>query len=105
MALSVERFSAFSVWEYLFLGQMQRWAHIFNINIIYLRTSNKLKSLKGALTGAISGLLVVSWIGFGAQVATASGQMRYPVKPTSIHGCSCTLAAVQPLASPHDIPE
>ncbi|XP_071638758.1 sodium-coupled monocarboxylate transporter 1 [Temnothorax longispinosus] len=44
---------------------------------------------KGAIVGAITSLVVVLWIGLGAQVATVNGQIRLDSKPTSIAGCPC----------------
>lgn len=39
----------------------------------------------------MSGLLFVAWIGFGAQIASARGQIHYPVKALSIANCECTV--------------
>lgn len=44
---------------------------------------------KGAIVGAITSLIVVLWIGLGAQVAAINGQIRLDGKPTSIEGCPC----------------
>ncbi|EFN89061.1 Sodium-coupled monocarboxylate transporter 1 [Harpegnathos saltator] len=44
---------------------------------------------KGAIAGAITSLVVVLWIGLGAQVAAINGQIRLDGKPTSIEGCPC----------------
>lgn len=44
---------------------------------------------KGAMTGAITSLMVVLWIGIGAQIATINGQIHLEHKPISIKGCPC----------------
>lgn len=44
---------------------------------------------KGAIAGGITGLIAVSWIGLGAQVAAINGQIRLDGKPISIEGCPC----------------
>jgi sodium-coupled monocarboxylate transporter 8/12 len=44
---------------------------------------------KGAIVGALTSLAVVLWIGLGAQVATANGQIQLDSKPTSIAMCPC----------------
>ncbi|KMQ94279.1 sodium-coupled monocarboxylate transporter 1 [Lasius niger] len=44
---------------------------------------------KGAIVGAITSLVVVLWIGLGAQVAAVNGQIQLDSKPISIAGCPC----------------
>ncbi|XP_029178699.1 uncharacterized protein LOC114946402 [Nylanderia fulva] len=44
---------------------------------------------KGAIVGAITSLVVVLWIGLGAQVAALNGQIQLDSKPISIAGCPC----------------
>lgn len=44
---------------------------------------------KGAIVGAITSLIVVLWIGLGAQVAAVNGQIQLDSKPISIAGCPC----------------
>lgn len=44
---------------------------------------------KGAIIGAITSLVVVLWIGLGAQVAAVSGQIRLDSKVISIADCPC----------------
>ncbi|CAL4086674.1 unnamed protein product [Meganyctiphanes norvegica] len=42
---------------------------------------------KGAMVGTVSSLLFTFWIGIGAQIAKAYGQIVDPKLPTSIEGC------------------
>lgn len=44
---------------------------------------------KGAITGAITSLVVVLWIGLGAQIATVNGQIQLDSKSISIADCPC----------------
>ncbi|KYN11813.1 Putative sodium-dependent multivitamin transporter [Trachymyrmex cornetzi] len=44
---------------------------------------------KGAIVGAITSLVVVLWIGLGAQIAAVNGQIQLDSKPISIAGCPC----------------
>lgn len=44
---------------------------------------------KGAITGAVSSLVIVLWIGLGAQVAVLNGQIHLNSKPVSIDACPC----------------
>ncbi|EZA62319.1 Sodium-coupled monocarboxylate transporter [Ooceraea biroi] len=44
---------------------------------------------KGAIAGAVTSLMVVLWIGLGAQIATVNGQIQLDSKPTSIEACPC----------------
>uniref|UniRef100_A0A0A9ZC26 Sodium-coupled monocarboxylate transporter 1 n=2 Tax=Lygus hesperus TaxID=30085 RepID=A0A0A9ZC26_LYGHE len=45
---------------------------------------------KGAMAGGISGLVLVGWIGFGAQAyVLRGGQLYDDDKPVSIDGCNC----------------
>lgn len=44
---------------------------------------------KGAIAGAVTSLVVVLWIGLGAQVAAVNGQIQLDGKPTSIAACPC----------------
>lgn len=44
---------------------------------------------KGAIIGAITSLIVVLWIGLGAQVATVNGYIHLDSKNISIANCSC----------------
>lgn len=44
---------------------------------------------KGAIVGAITSLIVVLWIGLGAQIAAVNGQIQLDGKPISIAGCPC----------------
>lgn len=44
---------------------------------------------KGAITGAITSLIVVFWIGLGAQVATLNGEISLESKLISIQACPC----------------
>ncbi|XP_067217370.1 sodium-coupled monocarboxylate transporter 1-like [Linepithema humile] len=44
---------------------------------------------KGAMVGAITSLIVVLWIGLGAQVAAVNGQIHLDSKPISIANCPC----------------
>jgi sodium-coupled monocarboxylate transporter 8/12 len=42
---------------------------------------------KGAVSGAVAGLAITFWIGFGAQVAKAKGFLKLAKMPTSVEGC------------------
>ncbi|XP_054016500.1 sodium-coupled monocarboxylate transporter 2 [Hylaeus anthracinus] len=44
---------------------------------------------KGAVSGAIVSLIIVLWIGIGAQVAVFGGQIHLDGKPVSIDACPC----------------
>ncbi|CAK9818585.1 Sodium-coupled monocarboxylate transporter 1 [Anthophora quadrimaculata] len=44
---------------------------------------------KGAITGAITSLVIILWIGLGAQVAAFNGQIHMDTKPVSINACPC----------------
>ncbi|XP_072762052.1 sodium-coupled monocarboxylate transporter 1 [Anoplolepis gracilipes] len=44
---------------------------------------------KGAIIGAITSLVVVLWIGLGAQIAAVNGQIKLDSKFTSIANCPC----------------
>lgn len=44
---------------------------------------------KGAIIGAITSLIVVLWIGLGAQVAAVSGHIHLDSKDISIADCPC----------------
>ena len=46
-----------------------------------------LLGLQGAATGLITSLLLLLWIGIGAQVAKAQGFLKVPHKPYSTEGC------------------
>ncbi|KOX73367.1 Sodium-coupled monocarboxylate transporter 1 [Melipona quadrifasciata] len=45
---------------------------------------------KGAITGAITSLVIVLWIGLGAQIATLNDQIHLDNKPVSVNACPCT---------------
>lgn len=44
---------------------------------------------KGAISGAITSLLIVLWIGLGAQIAVFNGQIHLDSKPVSTAACPC----------------
>ena len=44
---------------------------------------------RGAITGAITSLVIVLWIGLGAQIATLKGQIHLDNKSVSINACPC----------------
>ena len=44
---------------------------------------------KGAITGAITSLVIVLWIGLGAQIAALNGQIHLDNKPVSVNACPC----------------
>lgn len=44
---------------------------------------------KGAMAGAITSLVIVLWIGLGAQVAAVNGEIQLDSKPISIASCPC----------------
>ncbi|XP_067005282.1 sodium-coupled monocarboxylate transporter 1 [Anabrus simplex] len=61
---------------------------------------------KGVLVGGITALALVMWIGTGAQVAIASGNMVDEPKTTSIEGCHCgNLTDLQPPLNTTELPE
>jgi len=58
---------------------------------------------QGAMTGGIAGLLLVGWMGIGAQVEAALGNVHFPTKPVSVTGCNCTIGEIPPTASPGSV--
>ncbi|XP_076377509.1 sodium-coupled monocarboxylate transporter 1 [Megalopta genalis] len=44
---------------------------------------------KGAISGAITSLVVILWIGLGAQIAVLNGLIHLDSKPVSIDACPC----------------
>ncbi|KAK0088091.1 hypothetical protein PV325_013187 [Microctonus aethiopoides] len=44
---------------------------------------------KGAMTGAITGLVLICWIGLGAQIAMLKGEIILESKSVSIENCPC----------------
>jgi len=60
---------------------------------------------KGAIVGALTSLAVVLWIGLGAQVATANGQIQLDSKPTSIATCPCINETTLILNQSHEFGE
>lgn len=58
------------------------------------------------MAGGISGLLVVGWIGFGAQVYVfGGGELYHDEKVISTDGCEClnsTATVEQLMGSPHE---
>ncbi|KZC04500.1 PREDICTED: sodium-coupled monocarboxylate transporter 1-like [Dufourea novaeangliae] len=46
---------------------------------------------KGAITGAITSLIIVLWIGLGAQVAILNGHLHLDSRPVSIDACPCII--------------
>lgn len=53
---------------------------------------------KGAISGAITSLAVVLWIGLGAQVAVLNGQIHQESKPVSTDNCPCFDNSTAPIA-------
>ncbi|KAF4521507.1 hypothetical protein B566_EDAN001807 [Ephemera danica] len=52
---------------------------------------------KGALAGVISSLVIVLWIGLGAQVEAISGRLRFEQRVTSVEACHCNTTLGPPL--------
>ncbi|XP_046475986.1 sodium-coupled monocarboxylate transporter 1 [Neodiprion pinetum] len=46
---------------------------------------------KGAMSGALTGLTLVLWVGLGAQIASLNGQIHVESKPVSTANCSSAL--------------
>ncbi|XP_012240723.1 sodium-coupled monocarboxylate transporter 1 [Bombus impatiens] len=44
---------------------------------------------KGAIVGAITSMVIVLWIGLGAQIALLNGQIHLDNKPVSVDACPC----------------
>lgn len=44
---------------------------------------------KGAIVGAITSMVIVLWIGLGAQIALLNGQIHLNNKPVSVDACPC----------------
>lgn len=44
---------------------------------------------KGAITGAVTAMTLVMWMGLGNQISQASGDLVFDVKLTSIENCPC----------------
>lgn len=44
---------------------------------------------KGAFVGGLSALVFVMWMGLGNQIAQATGQLEYDLKPISVDFCPC----------------
>lgn len=44
---------------------------------------------KGAIVGAITSMVIVLWIGLGAQIALLNDQIHLDNKPVSIDACPC----------------
>ncbi|CAH1395632.1 unnamed protein product [Nezara viridula] len=59
---------------------------------------------KGALIGGLVSLLLVSWIGIGAQINTALGQNLSDHKMISIDGCPCNLTNILIEEIPDELP-
>nr|XP_034190607.1 sodium-coupled monocarboxylate transporter 1 [Osmia lignaria] len=58
---------------------------------------------KGAISGAITSLIIVLWIGLGAQIAVLNGQIHLDSKPVSTVACPCmsNTTTIVPI-HPHD---
>ena len=46
-----------------------------------------IQRFQGAITGCIVSMVIMGWIVFGTQIATAEGKIKQPTLPTSIEGC------------------
>ena len=46
---------------------------------------------QGALTGALSAIVLVFWMSIGAQVAAAKGNVYFETKVTSVENCLCNV--------------
>ncbi|KAG7212483.1 hypothetical protein KM043_012796 [Ampulex compressa] len=57
---------------------------------------------KGAMAGAITSLVIVLWIGLGAQVAVLNGQIHLDSKPVSTDTCPCMPNGTMISMSPDD---
>uniref|UniRef100_A0A1B6DCF3 Sodium-coupled monocarboxylate transporter 1 n=1 Tax=Clastoptera arizonana TaxID=38151 RepID=A0A1B6DCF3_9HEMI len=61
-------------------------------------------NIKGAMTGALTSLLFMGWIIYGAQTIVASGKVLYPYKPSSVVGCSFNVTVEpQNLVNPDEV--
>ncbi|XP_066602040.1 sodium-coupled monocarboxylate transporter 1 isoform X2 [Prorops nasuta] len=60
---------------------------------------------RGAISGAISSLVLVLWIGLGAQIAVLNGQISLDTKPVSIDGCPCVNSTAAPSTQYVEPPE
>ncbi|XP_059475932.1 sodium-coupled monocarboxylate transporter 1-like isoform X1 [Neocloeon triangulifer] len=60
---------------------------------------------KGAFSGGIVGLVFVGWMGFGAQVEAALGNLSYPKKLLSVAGCNCTTGVLPAPPLPGSYPD
>uniref|UniRef100_A0A1B0EY77 Sodium/solute symporter n=1 Tax=Phlebotomus papatasi TaxID=29031 RepID=A0A1B0EY77_PHLPP len=52
----------------------------------------------GAVVGAVSGLVIMAWICFNAQIAIASGELKFPTKPVATNGCTYTFVPGEPMS-------
>ncbi|XP_073973566.1 sodium-coupled monocarboxylate transporter 1-like [Rhodnius prolixus] len=59
---------------------------------------------KGALSGGLVGLGLVCWMGFGAQVAAASGYNSSDFKPVSVANCSCNATQINNSMEAEELP-
>ena len=57
---------------------------------------------KGAMVGAITSLALVGWIGLGAQISAAKGQIHQDGKPISVNKCSCVNETILSLLQPEE---
>ncbi|KAK3913243.1 Sodium-coupled monocarboxylate transporter 2 [Frankliniella fusca] len=56
---------------------------------------------KGAIAGAVTSLLVVSWLSVGSQVMSMEGRIYYPRLPTNVTGCDPPVSPTpQPTTDP-----
>ena len=61
------------------------------INLIASKIYGHLFGLQGAVTGLISSVILMFWIGFGAIGWRAQGYLIYDRKPISTDGCPLTI--------------
>ncbi|XP_017881893.1 sodium-coupled monocarboxylate transporter 1 [Ceratina calcarata] len=58
---------------------------------------------KGAITGAVTSLVIILWIGLGAQIAALNGQIHLDGKPVSVDACPCLVNATVSTSSTDNV--
>lgn len=55
-------------------------------------------SIQGAIVGGTIGLLVMIWVCLKAQLAIATGELAFDLKPVDTQGCSYHFIASEPMS-------